>query len=342
MGWRGTLRSVNATLNQIERENKRRQKERDKYLAIEEAAVAVREFEDHLDWLTQIHQAKQKPLDWQQLSRELEPIAPVRQNSRETSARQVLEEWKPNWFHKKLGTEQRRRTKLENEIENAIAADQAEFEAQTTAFSLAHKRWKTSVGLAKDVLKFNPEATIEAVEKHGRLETIGPIGKQVRVTISDSGILCVDVELNPPDIIPDYYLIQTQSGKLSERKMPAGRRNSLYLEHVASSLIAVAARVLSVVPADAVLVNGIRNSLVPSTGHHEDQPYLSVWFVRETLEKLYLERVEAAHALENFVASVSFKKTAGLSPVKPVIPPGSSFPPIVDGQASYPPPGCGP
>lgn len=47
----------------------------------------------------------------------------------------------------------------------------------------------------------------------------------------------------------------------------------------------------------------------------EEQPVLSVAFSRSTIDTLNVEAIDPSDAMKNFVHNMTFKKTAGFSPV---------------------------
>ena len=93
MGWRGTLRSINAAASRYDREQKRKQRELErqrkqyeKMQALEKAYFEVQEFENYIDVLNSIHKECDEEWKWEDISQIPLPEEPIKKNSFEIIA----------------------------------------------------------------------------------------------------------------------------------------------------------------------------------------------------------------------------------------------------------------
>ncbi|MFQ2321333.1 hypothetical protein [Aeromonas dhakensis] len=84
MGWKGTLRSINAAAKRADRHAKRRQRELlknqiayEKMQELEKAAYEVDVFENYIDVIQSIHKDCGDSVDWLKISTSQEPAKPL-------------------------------------------------------------------------------------------------------------------------------------------------------------------------------------------------------------------------------------------------------------------------
>jgi hypothetical protein len=122
------------------------------------------------------------------------------------------------------------------------------------------------------------------------------------------------------EVIPNYILSQTASGKLSKKNMPISRFNELYQDYVCSSVLRLAGEMLAYLPIKFAIINGKAQLLNSSTGQVEDQVIVSVAIPPETMSKLNFETLDPSDSLKNFIYNMKFSKTNGFSAVDQVDP----------------------
>lgn len=130
----------------------------------------------------------------------------------------------------------------------------------------------------------------------------------------------IDINLlvNSLEVIPNYELKQTSTGKLSKKDMPKSRFNELYQDHICSSAIRIAREIFAYLPIEYARVNAISKIINSKTGHLEEQPILSVIFPPETIKNLNLETIDPSDSMRNFVHNMKFSKTKGFNIVEKV------------------------
>lgn len=145
---------------------------------------------------------------------------------------------------------------------------------------------------------------------------ISHLGTSIKFTIGDTGLVEANLGVHGVRVIPAEIKSLLQSGKLSTKKMPAGRYNELLQDYVCSCVLRVGRELLSMLPDDLVIVTAVDDVLNSATGHIEELPILSVAVSRRTLESLNMDSIDPSDSMKNFVHNTSFKKTAGFQPVK--------------------------
>ena len=116
-------------------------------------------------------------------------------------------------------------------------------------------------------------------------------------------------------MVPAEALSLTKAGKLSSKKLAAGRAWELYQDHLCSAAFRVARELFAVLPFEAVLVHVRTAALDTATGHDVEHTVLSAAFSREEMDRLDLARIDPSDALSRFPHAMAFSPRTGLSPV---------------------------
>jgi hypothetical protein len=130
MGWKGTLRAIEADYHRAQRDAARRrrellrlQKEQTHRDELEQAAHEVEVYENHVEVLTSLHKDCSQPLDWEAIVHQPHPEEPAVVHTAEDAASNALEKYVPNFFIKLLGLVNWRRKSLERAAAVAKVAD---------------------------------------------------------------------------------------------------------------------------------------------------------------------------------------------------------------------------
>src|SRR5678815_1883981 len=107
MGWRGTLRSMEAASRRTERESqrhyrqlKRNAKEQAKLEVLRRAAYEVEVFENQLERLTSVHKEAPDAWNWNSICNTPPPLPPERSSAREAAAAAALNAFSPGFMDK--------------------------------------------------------------------------------------------------------------------------------------------------------------------------------------------------------------------------------------------------
>lgn len=319
MGWKGTLRSVNAAVRAAERESQRRHKQHIKELEIAEAEDAVGDWKDYIHDLISIHANAADDIDWTAITNKPQPKEPVRSNHRELQAQAKLEAFAPGFFDFLSGGSEKRREALVQAVASASQADEEEYSEACSKHARAFSDWQSDTALAERLLKGDVAAKRDVIGEFQSLTSESWIGSEVVFRINEEWLHGV-VTVHTDEVVPNYRRKQLASGRLSETKMPVGEFNELYQDYVCSVALKVAGDLFGLLPDNEVFVTCRTLMLNTKTGHQEQTPILSVQFVRETYRRLNLAGIDPSDSLTNFNHNMAFKRTKGFVEIEPLKP----------------------
>lgn len=327
MGWKGTLRSMQAASRRAERSSQRRRRELDKRSseyakmeALEQAAHEVEVYENHIEVLISVHRESTERINWDECAERAEPQCPERTASEELGARAKLDGYRPTFFARLFRLQQRQIKSLGRRLDEARASDTQRFKQAINAWQSEHAEWQSDKALAKRLLCHESEAKMDAIKLLNPFEDVAMLGTSISFHAHSSGVLEAVLRVHGKQVIPSESKSLLQSGKLSTKKMPVGRYNELLQDYVCSCALRVGRELLAILPDEFVIVTATDNLLNSATGHLEEMPLLSVAFSRETLETLNLDTIDPSESMKNFVHNMSFKKTVGFVPVTALLP----------------------
>lgn len=322
MGWKGTARSLNAAINQANREAERRRRElarqqahAQKMADIERAALEVALHENHIELLTSVHREPVAEIDWTGIAEGDPPPEPDRRSNSEAAARVAHHEYRPSMLDRALRRVDARRAVLESAITDAKREDDDQYRRDVEGWRRESAEWAETQVLARRVMNAEASAYSEVVNKLDPFSDIELLGSNLEFKFTDGGIPTADVQVHGSDTIPDVEKSQLKSGKLSTKKMTKSRFYQIHQDYVCGVVLRVSNELLGLLPVPAVVVTAIDDLLNTSTGHIETQPILSVAVPRQTMERLNLEAVDPSDAMTNFVHNMKFQKTKGMLPV---------------------------
>lgn len=322
MGWKGTVRSMQASARRSERNAHRRQRELERQSkeyarmeALEQAAYEVDVYENHLEVLLSLHKECGEAINWGRLLSRKEPDPPQKIDRFEQAATQGLTAYRPNFWSRVFKLEARQRAALQLKVEVGQSEDRNRYQAALTEWENAHSDWKQERELAKRILDGDRQAKLDAIEAFEPFMEISLLGSAIQMTVHEHGLFESQLSIHGSDVIPTEIKSLLKSGKLSTKAMPMGRFNDLHQDYVCSCALRVGRELLAVLPDDLVIVTAMDKVLNGATGHLEELPILSVAFSRPTMNALNLDAIDPSDAMKNFVHNMSFKKTIGFAPV---------------------------
>lgn len=325
MGWKGTLRSINAAAKRADRHAKRRQRELlknqiayEKMQELEKAAYEVDVFENYIDVIQSIHKDCGDSVDWLKISTSQEPAKPLIISDNERQAIARLNSFAPSFIDKLFGKVTSKRQKLEKEVSIAKVKDTQINSTNLSQWNIDVEEWKERVSLARRLLNGDISAKIDIIKKLNPFSEIDHLGSGVKFTIQENGLLIVTINVHGANIIPKEQKTLLKSGRLSIKSMPVSRFNEIYQDYVCSVVLRVANEIFSILPDDKLIINAEDHLLNKSTGHLEPQSLLSVYITRDGVSRLNMEYIDPSDAMNNFIHNVNFKKTKGFEPVNEV------------------------
>lgn len=325
MGWKGTLRSINAAAKRADRHAKRRQRELlknqiayEKMQELEKAAYEVDVFENYIDVIQSIHKDCGDSVDWLKISTSQEPAKPLIISDNERQAIARLNSFAPSFIDKLFGKVTSKRQKLEKEVSIAKVKDTQINSTNLSQWNIDVEEWKEIVSLARRLLNGDISAKIDIIKELNPFSEIDHLGSGVKFTIQENGLLIVTINVHGANIIPKEQKTLLKSGRLSIKSMPVSRFNEIYQDYVCSVVLRVANEIFSILPDDKLIINAEDHLLNKSTGHLEPQSLLSVYITRDGVSRLNMEYIDPSDAMNNFIHNVNFKKTKGFEPVNEV------------------------
>lgn len=320
MGWKGTLRSINAAAKRADRHAKRRQRELlknqiayEKMQELEKAAYEVDVFENYIDVIQSIHKDCGDSVDWLKISTSQEPAKPLIISDNERQAIARLNSFAPSFIDKLFGKVTSKRQKLEKEVSIAKVKDTQINSINLSQWNIDVEEWKERVSLARRLLNGDISAKIDIIKELNPFSEIDHLGSGVKFTIQENGLLIVTINVHGANIIPKEQKTLLKSGRLSIKSMPVSRFNEIYQDYVCSVVLRVANEIFSILPDDKLIINAEDHLLNKSTGHLEPQSLLSVYITRDGVSRLNMEYIDPSDAMNNFIHNANFKKQKDLS-----------------------------
>jgi len=323
MGWKGTMRSVNAAVKAAERDAKRRQrelekrqKELQKMQAIERATFEVEQYENYIEVIQSVHK-ETSGYSWQSLSNVKMPEEPRNACLRETKAQNEIDNYSPGFFEKLLGKTELKRNELNSKLKNAIKLDKEEYEKTVSIWQEETKEYNQIKACFEGLKNGDRMAYKEWITNIQPFKEIEGLGTRVSLDFEPQSII-VSIVGNSIEVVPELSKSLLKTGKLSEKKLSATKRNEIYQDHLVSCSLRVARELFETLPIERLIINTECKLLNTSTGYMEDSVILSVLYVRDTLEGLNYEMIDPSDSLVNFVHNMKFKKTKGFEAVEKV------------------------
>jgi hypothetical protein len=324
MGWKGTLRSVQAASRRVERDARRRQRQLEqqqlqlaKMQELERAQYEVAVFENHIAVITSVHKECGELVNWPKLA-SLAPLGePMRTSESEERARAASERYKPSMVDKLMGQVNLKRAELARGVERAVEQDESNYQKQLADYRQELHDWEMNRKIAEGVLAGDVNAFIEAIRQLSPLAELGELGSSISFNIDDSDATIIEVTLrvNEESVIPRQSKSLLKTGKLSVKDIPKTQFWTLYQDYVCGAALRVARELFALLPTEMVIVTALGQVLNTQTGHMDEQPILSVAFPRGTVERLNFDLLDPSDSMENFVHNMKFLKTKGFAPV---------------------------
>jgi hypothetical protein len=318
----GAIRSYGATVRRMEREQQRRAresakrfKEQQKLEEIHNAQQAVSDWENYVETIQSLHKNCTEPVDWQQIENTKKPIEPTLESKNETIAKNKLDNYKPSFLDKLFGSTPKKLNRLNILLRQAREKDKKEYDINFNLYLDELKNWEELQEISVGIKNRRTEFYKKALQYFDPFSDIGELGTQISFNFKENYI-DVDLHVNSLDVIPDYELKQTSTGKLSKKDMPKTRFNELYQDHICSASMRIAREVFAYLPIDYARINAVAQIVNTKTGHLEEQPILSVIFPPKTIVNLNLKSIDPSDSMRNFVHNMSFNKTRGFSVVE--------------------------
>jgi hypothetical protein len=319
MGYKATVRAMEAAQRRQQRESQRRMrdlerqaKEQAKLSAIEQARLEVETHENKLEVLLSVHKEQGETWDWVALAASMPPPCPLKNLHHEYQAKQQVCVLSPD-----------KAQYIEAMIKRGRMQDERAFEEAMQAYDTEKAEQEKLKSLAFRILAHEYKAYIEALVEFSPLREISDLGSSLHFTVHSATVIGCEIKVNSAQIIPTEVITLTASEKLSVKPMPKGRFHEIYQDYVCGCMLRVAREVFAMLPMETMLVTVLADLLDSRTGQIAEQPVLSAAMPRTVIARLNFEQLDSSDALENFRHRGDFKatrKSGGFQPITPLMP----------------------
>lgn len=316
MGYKATVRAMEAAQRRHQRDSQRRlrelerqTKEQVKLSAIEQARLEVETFEGQLEVLVSVHKEQGEVWDWTSLAATLPPPSPQRNARHEQKAKQRATV---------LPAHQREASQVL--VEQSRLQDEQDFQQATQAYSEQMEEWEKLRILARRILAGENKAYTEALVELNPFAEMSDLGSAIHFTAHNTKLAECVLKVNGKQAIPAEVKMLTASGKVSIKPMPKGRFHEIYQDYVCGCVLRVTREIFALLPVNALLVTASVDLLDPRTGQMIGQPVLSVFMPRAVVAQLDFDRLDASDAMENFKHRGDFKASRKSEAFLPIIP----------------------
>lgn len=266
-----------------------------KTLELAKKRHALEQYEEHLDKITGLHRECGPVVDWTEvLSEQERKISFTEEMIKKMATR--LDDFKPSLWNKLFGTSEKSKVKLRKKI--AISKDVLSAQEQNKSVAIG-------------VLNKDYEAYNKALEQFGS-RFFGIINGSVSIDCNSLQVSEMDVVVDDlSQVIPDFHMKVTPSGKISILKMTKKQTLELEREYFSSCAVRAAREVFSVLPVEHVLVTIFKKQVDPADGHEKKDPLISAFLPRASIAKARWENTDASSFIENQEHNMEFSSTKG-------------------------------
>jgi len=303
MGYKATVRAMEAAQRRQQRESQRRlrelerqTKEQAKLSAIEQARLEVETFDGQLEVLLSVHKEQGEVWDWTSLAAALPPPSPQSNSHHEQKATQRVTV---------LPAQQKQTSQFL--INEARLQDEKEFQRATQAYSEQMAEWEKLKTLARRILAGEHRAYTEALVELNPFAEMSDLGSAVHFTVHTAKLAECVLKINGKQAIPAEVKTLTSSGKVSVKPMPKGRFHEIYQDYLSGCVLRVTRELFALLPVDGLLVTAAADMLDLRTGQTIEQPVLSAFMPRAVVTRLDYDRLDPSDAIDNFQHRGDFK-----------------------------------
>lgn len=175
---------------------------------------------------------------------------------------------------------------------------------------------RDTTGLGKRILEGDVDAYLEAVESKDPYGDLLDYGADFEVGTDSPEFLEIEFRVKSEEVVPDYNLSLTSTGKVSNKAMGKTAYLDLVQDYVCSSILRTARDTFALLPVKKAVIHAVDTRLNTATGYEEEVTIVSVVFDRDRFLMLNFAMVDPSDALAAFPSHMNFKKTTGFEPVE--------------------------
>jgi hypothetical protein len=196
MGWKGTLRSIEAAARRAEREAVKRQRELEKQhrqlekmQEAERAAYEVQVYENYIDVIGTIHKDSSEAWNWEEIQLTNPPTEPAKSDIHERTAQKSLDAYKPGFTDKLLKRVESKQSELAFAVKNGKRKDELKYQEALKEHEENHKEWEEILNLATRILSGDESAYAEAIQEIAPFDEISQLGSSIEFSIEKNDLV---------------------------------------------------------------------------------------------------------------------------------------------------------
>lgn len=303
-GGKRNSRSYNSSVY-TQRVQIRQQKQEAKLVELQKNQLEVREYENYIELIQNVHKECDYPMYWNKIVNSVEPYDKNGVGPEECKAIEAYKNFEPTVIEKLFKKNgQKRQAELENQIVEAKKKDIALYQS-----------WEESVAFAKRILSGDIDAYYEAIATSNPFEDLVEFGSGFEFGTDSPDSIEIEFMVKAEKVIPETSKSLTKTGKVSEKKLTKTMYYDITQDYVCSCSIRLARELFALLPVNVVTVHATDQILNTITGYYEEATILSVRFTRERFMTTNFDKIDASDFTESFENNMKFKKTSGFYPV---------------------------
>lgn len=178
-----------------------------------------------------------------------------------------------------------------------------------------YNEWSTLSKFAMQVVSGDIDAYLAVVEEMKPFDDLLEYGSEFEIGTDDPSEISVEFKVKTDRVVPDYSLSLLASGELSEKPLAKSAYYELCQDYVCSTVIRIARDTFALLPVQKCNIYAVDKVLNSATGNDEEVTILMAQIDRDALANINMDRIDPSDALEALGCKMSFKKTAGFSPI---------------------------
>jgi len=185
------------------------QREQQKQNELQQNRLAVLQYENLIELIKGVHKECDDYVDWKHINAVKPPFNPMEQGSNEKTAIDKVNNFAPNFIEKifkSLG--EKRLERLKNAVATAKAQDEADY-----------RDWEALNELSSRILQGDIDAYFQVVNEMKPFDDLLEFGSDFEVGADASDTLHVEFRVKSGEVVPNFVLSLTQTGKLSKKDM---------------------------------------------------------------------------------------------------------------------------
>jgi hypothetical protein len=267
---------------------------------------SVRKYDEYIDQIRSVHKNCDEYIDWTHVEAIPEPFNRQGIGPHEAAAIKEYNEYKPSFIEKMSSS---KRASKEQELkQNIIQSHNIDQED--------YKDWEDLHNLSEKILACDLDSFLYVIDEMKPFDDLLEYGSDFEVGLDDTELLQVEFHVKSSNVVPNYVLSLTKTGKLSKKEMTKTMYYDYIQDYVCSTVIRIARDCFALLPVYSVIIHAVDNTLDTTTGYYADATILSARINRVQFATINFDRIDPSDFIESVEHNMIFKKTTGFQPVE--------------------------